>query len=410
MRGSIVVERIGKQFRRRAPAGSRIHEGPPREGGLRRAGEHFWALQDVSLRIEPGRSIGVIGNNGAGKSTLLRLIGGVGVPDTGRVSVSGRIGAILDLGVGLSDDLTGRENAYIVGVITGMTRGEIRRRFDEIVSFAELEEFIDSPLRTYSSGMRMRLAFSVAVHMDPDILLVDEALAVGDIAFQRKCLNRIAEVRQAGCTTLLVSHDMSHLRALCDDLLYLERGRSVAFGATSEVMALYEASSEAESECRSEGVSHVAQPSLQASPIEYNSLSPQAAVTQVRLLNSLERPAGSVLSGTGLIIELDYRSGSGTEQVETSVEIRRAGGTVCFAAAGEIPEILAAGGEGTLRLTIARIDLVPGEYVVSVGLRMGIGTSRHTSPEQLKSLSVAGSYTGTGIINPPVQWQVMSVA
>ena len=225
MRGAILVERLGKRFPRRDSGESRRKAA---------ASGYFWGLSGIDLCIPAGRSVGVVGKNGAGKSTLLRLIGGVGTPDTGRVAAAGRIGAILDLGVGLSDDLTGRENAYVAGVIAGMTRAEVRSRFDAIVSFAELEEFIDSPLRTYSSGMRMRLAFSVAVHIDPDILLVDEALAVGDIAFQRKCLTRIAEIKGSGCTIVMVSHDMDHLRTLSDDVLYLAGGRAVAFGAASE--------------------------------------------------------------------------------------------------------------------------------------------------------------------------------
>ena len=296
----------------------------------------------------------MVGNNGAGKSTLLRLIGGVGVPDTGRVRVSGRIGAILDLGAGLSDDLTGRENAYIAGVIAGMTRAEIRRRFDAIVSFAELEEFIDSPLRTYSSGMRMRLAFSVAVHIDPDILLVDEALAVGDMAFQRKCLNRIAEVRQAGCTTLLVSHDMSHLTALCDDLLYLERGRSVAFGATSEVIALYESSTKRRPMLAAKAFPTSRSRTRKASPIEFDSVSLSAGGDRATALQPLERPAGSVLSGAGLIIELDYRSGSGDRAAggERRDRSRRRHALLRRSYRDSRCRRPAAGGEGTLRLTI----------------------------------------------------------
>ncbi len=187
MRGTVVVQGLGKQFRR-------YHRDRPvtlKEAvvrGLRQMKpvEQFWALREVSCSVAAGRTIGVIGNNGAGKSTLLRLIGGVGRPDEGSVQVHGRIGALLDLGVGFHPDLTGRENVFVSGVIAGLTRHEVAQRFDSIVAFAELQQSIDSPLRTYSSGMQMRLAFAVAIHTEPEILLIDEVLAVGDLAFQRK--------------------------------------------------------------------------------------------------------------------------------------------------------------------------------------------------------------------------------
>ena len=181
MRGTVVVQGLGKQFRR-------YHRDRPvtlKEAvvrGLRQMKpvEQFWALRELSCSVAAGRTLGVIGNNGAGKSTLLRLIGGVGRPDEGSVQVHGRIGALLDLGVGFHPDLTGRENVFVSGVIAGLTRHEVTQRFDSIVAFAELQQSIDSPLRTYSSGMQMRLAFAVAIHTEPEILLIDEVLAVGE--------------------------------------------------------------------------------------------------------------------------------------------------------------------------------------------------------------------------------------
>src|SRR5438874_8286664 len=189
MRGTVVVQGLGKQFRR-------YHRDRPvtlKEAvvrGLRQMKpvEQFWALRELSCSVAAGRTIGVIGGNGAGKSTLLRLIGGVGRPDEGALTVKGRIDALLDLGAGFHPDLTGRENVFISGVINGLTRREVSQQFDSIVAFAELEEFIDSPMRTYSTGMQMRLAFSVATHTHPKVLLIDEVLAVGDLAFQHKCL------------------------------------------------------------------------------------------------------------------------------------------------------------------------------------------------------------------------------
>ena len=226
---AIVVEDLGKRFRRYPADRPRtLKETVVR--GLRRTRpvDDFWALRDISFSVAPGRMVGVVGPNGAGKSTLLRLVGGVGRVDEGQVKVNGRIGALLDLGAGFHPDLTGRENVYINGVVAGLTRGQVADRFADIVEFAELEEFIDSPLRTYSTGMHMRLGFAVAVHTDPDILLIDEILAVGDLAFQRKCLDRIDQFRARGCTILLVSHDTPSLRRLGDEVLGLRRGELMA--------------------------------------------------------------------------------------------------------------------------------------------------------------------------------------
>jgi lipopolysaccharide transport system ATP-binding protein len=210
--------------------------------GLRRPSvETFWALREVSFSIEAGRMVGVVGHNGAGKSTLLRLVGGVGRPDAGQIAVRGRLGALLELGAGFHPELTGRENAVISGVISGLTKAEVRAQFDEIVGFAELEDFIDSPLRTYSSGMIMRLAFAVAAHIEPEVLLIDEVLAVGDLAFQAKCLERIRAFRARGCTILLVSHNTAQVAALCDEALWLRGGCLAAHGPAAEVVAAYTA-------------------------------------------------------------------------------------------------------------------------------------------------------------------------
>src|SRR6202007_1095389 len=220
-----VVQGVSKQFRH-------YHHGRPRtlhEALLHglchwRPTEGFWALRDVSFSIAPGHMVGVIGANGAGKSTLLRLIGGVGRPDAGHIELHGRIGALLELGAGLHGDLTGRENVYISGIIAGLTRREVEQRFEAIVDFAELQEFIDNPLRTYSTGMRMRLAFAVAVHIEGEILLIDEVLSVGDWACKRKCMERIAQFKTQGRTILFVSHDIRSIVELCDEALWLHAG------------------------------------------------------------------------------------------------------------------------------------------------------------------------------------------
>jgi homopolymeric O-antigen transport system ATP-binding protein len=231
---------LGKRFRHaRVDRAWTFQEIFQRAGGGIVGGEAFWALRDVSFELEPGRMLGLLGRNGAGKTTLLRLVGGVGVPDEGDVEVRGRIGALLELGAGFHPELSGRENVWVGGVASGLLRREVRERFDAIVAFAELEAFIDDPLRTYSSGMQMRLAFAVATAAPADVLLVDEVLAVGDLPFRERCIGRIAELRAAGCAVILVSHDPEQIRALCDEALHLEGGAIVAKGAAGAVVESY---------------------------------------------------------------------------------------------------------------------------------------------------------------------------
>lgn len=240
MEAAIQVEGLSKKFSRYQADRPRTFQDLFAATGRRSLKrDEFWALQEVSFQLAVGSMMGIIGRNGAGKSTLLRLVGGVGEATQGRIIAQGRIGALIDLGAGFHPDLTGRENVYINGVISGLRRREVAQNFDSIVAFAELEEFIDSPLRIYSMGMQIRLAFSVAVHIQPDILLIDEVLAVGDAAYQKKCLERIAWFKAQGCAILLVSHDTSLVSRLCDEVLWLEAGRVRAHGAPAEVVGKY---------------------------------------------------------------------------------------------------------------------------------------------------------------------------
>lgn len=201
--------------------------------------EEFWALRDVSFRIKQGDRVGIIGRNGAGKSTLLKILSRITDPTSGRVRIAGRVASLLEVGTGFHPDLTGRENVFLNGAILGMTRLEIQRRFDEIVAFAEVERFLDTPVKRYSSGMYVRLAFAVAAHLDPEILIVDEVLAVGDAQFQRKCLGKMSEVAGHGRTVLFVSHNVAAIRTLCGTGMLLEGGRLVASGPVEEVVSAY---------------------------------------------------------------------------------------------------------------------------------------------------------------------------
>ena len=210
-----------------------------RARGKRDEGTEFWALRDVSFEIGAGEAVGLIGGNGAGKSTLLKLLSRITAPTTGRGEIRGRVGSLLEVGTGFHADLTGRENVYLNGAILGMRRREIDRKFDEIVEFAEVERFIDTPVKRYSSGMYLRLAFAVAAHLEPEVLLVDEVLAVGDAAFQKKCLGKMSDVAGEGRTVLFVSHNMDAIQRLCGRALLMESGRLAADGDSREITSLY---------------------------------------------------------------------------------------------------------------------------------------------------------------------------
>jgi lipopolysaccharide transport system ATP-binding protein len=256
MRAAITAENLSKQYTlgRREAYGSlrdslvRAAQAPARvvralSGGAPvEPANVLHALNKVSFEIREGEIVGIIGRNGSGKSTLLKILSRITEPTSGRAVVRGRVGSLLEVGTGFHPELTGRENVFVNGAILGMRKTEIARKFDEIVAFADVERFIDTPVKHYSSGMQMRLAFSVAAHLEPNIMLVDEVLAVGDIAFQKKCLGKMDDVSKAGRTVVFVSHQMNQLRRLCGSIIWLDRGTLIEVGPTAEVTNRYEAS------------------------------------------------------------------------------------------------------------------------------------------------------------------------
>jgi len=239
-------EGLGKRYRR----GLQWHPGlrhsleqllrSPLASLRRKNEETFWALKDVSLEVKEGEVLGLIGRNGAGKTTLLKILSRITRPTTGWAEIHGRVGSLLEVGTGFHAELTGRENTFLSGAILGMSKREIARKFDEIVAFAELEKFIDTPVKHYSSGMYVRLAFAVAAHLEPEILLVDEVLAVGDINFQKKCLGKMGDVARAGRTVVLVSHQLNQIRRLCHRVLWIDAASVRQDGPTHEVTSAYE--------------------------------------------------------------------------------------------------------------------------------------------------------------------------
>src|SRR5437762_10147558 len=255
-------EGLGKRYRR----GLQVDDGlrhaledfvrSPLASLRRKKEETFWALKDVNLEVKQGEVLGLIGRNGAGKTTLLKILSRITRPTLGWAEIYGRVGSLLEVGTGFHPELSGRDNTYLSGAILGMSKREIERKFDEIVAFAEIEKFIDMQVKHYSSGMYVRLAFAVAAHLEPEILLVDEVLAVGDINFQKKCLGRMGDVARAGRTVVLVSHQLNQIRRLCQRVLWIDDGRVRQDGPTHEVVCAYES---AMSRSLSAGDSHNAQ-------------------------------------------------------------------------------------------------------------------------------------------------------
>jgi lipopolysaccharide transport system ATP-binding protein len=247
MKAAIRVDGISKCYRLgHAPIGSQTLGETIRTkfkgmlGGNRGpASNDFWAVKDVGFEVQPGEAVGIIGRNGAGKSTLLKLLSRITEPTEGRAAVKGRLGSLLEVGTGFHPELTGRENIYLNGSILGMSRFEIQRNFDDIVQFAEIERFLDTPVKRYSSGMYVRLAFAIAAHLQPEVLILDEVLAVGDSVFQKRCLGKMKDVASEGRTILFVSHDMAALRRLCKRIILLNKGKLVADGPTEEVLTKY---------------------------------------------------------------------------------------------------------------------------------------------------------------------------
>ncbi|HWP44872.1 MAG TPA: ABC transporter ATP-binding protein [Blastocatellia bacterium] len=403
MADAIRVRNLGKRFRRyHSDRPWTLHEALLGKLLKLRPAETFWGLRDVSFSVAPGRMVGVIGHNGAGKSTLLRLLGGVGRPDEGEIEVAGRVGALLSIGAGFHPDLTGRENVHISGVICGLTRREVAEQFDSIVEFSGLEDYIDSPLRTYSTGMRMRLGFAVASHARPDILLIDEVLAVGDLSFQRKCIERISQFKDEGCTIMLVSHDMTPIRELCDEVLLLRSGRLAAHGPVERVIEEYLSmsaglSSEPAPDTQSE---------LHGSADRIGSL--EVEITSVRMLNSLGTPVTEIDAGEALSIEICFLARQPVATPVFQVYVHREDGVVCFdlglkTEALNLPTIQ---GRGQVVLHIEQLNLNQGKYYCDVGIYNHDWSVTYDFHHKAIPFFILPTGVKDGIIRPPHHWKV----
>jgi len=366
--------------------------------------EEFWALQDVSFTVEQGETVGLIGPNGAGKSTVLKLISHIIDPTSGRIQVNGRVGALLELGAGFHPDLTGRENIYMNGSILGLSRSQIRRKLDEIVAFAELERFIDVPVKHYSSGMYLRLGFSVAIHVNPEILLIDEVLAVGDQSFQAKCLRRVHDLKSQGITILLVSHILEVVANLCPRVLWLEDGQIQLDGSIQEVLDAYR-----------EGVAARSQPSggrRVAHPADVPGIrwgSGEAEVTSVEFLDSDGRPRYVFVTGERLVVRMHHYARQHISHPQTGVAIYRADTGVHLSGPNnvfsgyDIPYIQ---GEGYVDYIVPALPFLPGDYLVSATIYDYSGDHAYDHWHKCAQFNVkpGGVTERYGLVYVPAEW------
>jgi len=361
-----------------------------------RPDETFAAVRDVTVTVRRGRTLGVIGRNGSGKSTLLKLVAGITKPTTGTVHVNGRISALIELGAGFHPEISGRENVFINGIMLGLSKREVARRFDEIVDFAEMKDFIDAPVKTYSSGMYMRLGFAVAIHVDPDVLLVDEVLAVGDEGFTHKCLDKFAEFKRRGKTILLVTHSLGLVERFCDEALWMDAGSMKAVGDPKRVVGAYITDVEvAEEEQLAAGDARAQETAETVSPDEPSSAvlpdhpietaegpadmfrategrwgSREIEITDVQLAGE-DGTAGHVFhSGEPLTVHIALRSPIENQDFVIGIGIFNAEGVCCYGTNTSLEDLKAVrilGGAGTC-LNNESLDLVEGTYKLDVAV------------------------------------------
>ena len=321
--------------------------------------ESFWALKDISFEVKKGEVLGVIGHNGAGKSTLLKVLSRITEPTSGRAEIYGRVSALLEVGTGFHGELSGRENIYLNAALLGMKRGDISKKFDQIVEFSGVEEFIDTPVKKYSSGMYVRLAFAVAAHLEPDILIVDEVLSVGDASFQQKCLGKMEEVSRSGRTVLVVSHNLETIQSLCQSAILLHHGTVEKQGDTASIISLYANRAEALTEI----------------PLwERKDRQGTGAIllTDLEILDSDEHPVKSAVSGSETIFRLHYESktASRIRSCDASIIVHSRQGNPYFRCGTEVSSntTLDLEGDGYIDFVVPQLPLLGGTYHVAVYL------------------------------------------
>lgn len=351
--------------------------------------EEFWALKDISFDVQQGDRIGIIGKNGAGKSTLLKILSRIVEPTKGRISMSGRVASLLEVGTGFHPELTGRENIFLNGSILGMSKKEISSKFDEIVDFAGVEKFLDTPVKRFSSGMYVRLAFAVAAHLEPEILIVDEVLAVGDAEFQKKCLGKMDQVSKSeGRTVLFVSHNMGAINALCNQAILLDRGNIKAIGKTENITGMYFGGGLAD-----DGEFIVGKSSSDEKVI----------IEKVTLKNGAGKAQNNFAFGEALQVEIELNASEKFDQPYVWVAIKNGRGPVT-AASGLIDGYRSSAfekGKNKISCTFKNLPLLPGEYSVYMGVRASDGVTMLTESKDVALFCIVSVLSEIGL-NPTI--------
>lgn len=359
---------------------------------LRRPPQDFWALREVDFEVERGEAVGIIGHNGAGKSTILKLLANITTPTSGEITINGRLSALIEVGSGFHPELTGRENIYLNGAILGMSRGEIREKLDSIVDFAGVEQFLDTPVKRFSSGMYVRLGFSIAAHLNPDILLLDEVLAVGDLAFQSKCLERITKLKDSGTTVVFISHDLSSVERLCDRVVLLQKGQIVMTGLPKDVTAEY----------RRTGMSFLPEPN------GINSASNLAAITRVKFLDSEQRELDNFASGDFVTVKLQFVASVDIHDAIFEIYFNSMQFELHCQLTTELgsERINIEAGEGYVEFTVEELGLQPGDYFIDAVIKQREPPREIDIKLRCAMLHVdSGKMMRGGIFYMPHSWQ-----
>ncbi len=363
-----------------------------RGGGQRELrADEFWAVRDVSLELQRGETLGLIGHNGAGKTTLLRMLNGLIKPDAGRIEIRGRMQALIALGAGFNPVLTGRENVYVNAAVLGIPKAEIDRRFDAIVDFAGIERFIDSPVQSYSSGMTVRLGFAVAAHLDPDILLVDEVLAVGDLAFQAKCRKRIQELRQSGVAFILVSHNLHTVSHLCTRTIVLEQGRILFDGETDRAIDIY----------RTALMKGAGDDDASSHPG-----TGEITIKRLQVLALDDREQNEFNVGDPVKLRLHYRVNQPVEDVVINIKIRASDGDQVTGMRSDsdgvrLPRL---DRDGYIDVLVPQFNLLPNVYTIDAVLFHADGFAYYDRINHLASLKINGGLQVNGTVYLPHTW------
>ena len=400
-RPAVIFDAVSKKFRRGErhdslrdlfPSIGRrlLRRGQPKDEGALDAGE-FWALRDVSFEVGAGDALGIIGPNGAGKSTVLKLLTRILRPTRGRCEVRGRVGALIEVAAGFHPDLTGRENLFLQGAIMGMKQAEIARKFDEIVAFAGVSEFIDTPVKRYSSGMNARLGFAIAAHLDPDVLLIDEVLSVGDARFQEQCITRMRALRASGVPLVFVSHNLVAVMDLCNRVVVVDHGRVMFDGEPGAAIQHYRTAEWTSAGTDGAGDENGA----------------DIRIRGVKVLDERGRPQQAIRTAASVTIRIVYEASRPIERPHFAVDILRGDGVYCYGTNTRLDrhEFDTVEGHGHIDLVIPRLWLLPGCYSLSIGILDAHGVKAHDVRHHAYPFSVISESRDLGLVYLPHTWQ-----